>query len=385
MLSKKEKLISLIYNAVFSAPLPEDFPSALTDEEGTILLHASKIHDLAHIVAFALKNNKIEVSSELNAKFQKYLFMSVFRSEKLQYELNRISDIFEQEKIPFIPLKGAVLRPYYPEPWLRTSCDIDLFVSEEDLAAAEKAVVEKAGYRVHGQWKGERSFFSVDGIHLELHFYDEADEEEGLIFREIFDYASPEPGFQYRMHTEWEFFYAHHMLHMSKHFSHGGCGIRPFIDLALMCDKILLDDKKKKAYLERYGLTVFSNAAELLASVWFGEEEHTSLTKQMQDYLLGAGIYGSVENRIALEKSGKSKQLSGFFQHVWLPYDVIKHQFSVLQRHKWLLPVFQMKRWFHLIFCGGLKRSMHHIRENLNVSDDRIKLVSELMERLELS
>ena len=105
----------------------------------------------------------------------------------------------------------------------------------------------------------------------------------------------------------------------------------------------------------------------------------------MEDYLFGAGIYGSVSNKIALEKSGKSKQLNGFFQHVWLPYDVIKHQFPVLQRHKWLLPVFQMKRWFHLIFCGGLKRSMRHIRENRSISDDKIKSVSELMERLELS
>ncbi|MBO4954226.1 MAG: nucleotidyltransferase family protein, partial [Clostridia bacterium] len=35
--------------------------------------------------------------------------------------------------IDFMPLKGAVIRQYYPEPWMRTSCDIDIHVKKDRL------------------------------------------------------------------------------------------------------------------------------------------------------------------------------------------------------------------------------------------------------------
>ncbi|MBE6712959.1 MAG: hypothetical protein E7580_05515 [Ruminococcaceae bacterium] len=385
MLSKKEKVISLIGNGVFSIPLSEDFPKEFSPEEAEELFRVAKNHDLAHVVASSLKKNSIVLPTDWESKFQKQLFMAVYRCEKLQYELKRLSELFEKEEILFIPLKGSVLRPYYPETWMRTSSDIDILVRIEDLDAATKVVTEQANYGSKGQWTGERSFFSPDGIHLELHFFDEADKEEGEIFRVIWDHVVPVEGCKARMQTEWEFFYAHHVMHMAKHFSHGGCGIRPFVDLALMREKLSLDLKKKQEYLESFGLVAFSDAAEHLSSVWFEKKKHTALSEQMQDYLLEAGIFGSVANQVALEKSGKSKLLNGFFAHIWLPYDHIKHQYPVLLRYKWLLPFCQIRRWFRLLFKGGLKRSVQHVRENRNVSDEKVKRVANLMDQLKLN
>ncbi len=384
MLSKKEKIISLIGNAVFSIPLPDNFPKEISSEEALVLFQAAQRHDLAHIVAFAIKRNEISIPTEIESKFQKQLFMSAYRTEKLQYELKRLSKILEKEKIPFVPLKGSVLRSYYPEPWMRTSCDIDLLVREEDLDRVTEAVIKRAGYNAGGQWNGERSFFSPDGIHLEIHFYDEADKEEGVIFREIWEHVSPCEENLYCMQIEWEYFYAHHMIHMAKHFAHGGCGIRSFLDLALIQKEISINFEIKTEYLKRIGLFTFSAAAERLSAVWFGEEEHTTLTEQIQEYLLGAGIFGSIENQVALERSGNSRHLKGFWSHVWLPYDVIKHQFPIVFKFKWLVPFCQIVRWFKLIFCGGIQHSLEHLRENKNISDEKVKQVSDLIEQLEL-
>ncbi len=384
MLAKKEKIISLVGNAVFSLPLPEQFDKELSSEEAKKLLHTAKLHDLAHLIASALKKNAIRLPVEESQEFQKQLFLSVYRTEKLRHEFKRLSALFEDEKISFIPLKGTVLRPHYPEAWMRTSCDIDLLLSERDLERASKVVVDRGGYKDRGQWKGERSFFSPDGTHLELHFYNEEDKEKSIVFREIWDHVSPSAENRFCMQTEWEFFYAHHLMHMAKHFSHGGCGIRPFVDLFLMRKKIQMDSEKKNAYLEKFGLTVFAGACEHLASVWFDDAQHTDLTEKMQEYLLGAGIFGSIENQVALEKSGKSKLLSGIFAHIWLPYGVIKYQFPVLLRHKWLLPICQVIRWFKLLFGGGLRRSMLRLRKNRNISDEKVERVSCLMEELRL-
>lgn len=385
MFTKEQKIVSLIRNAVLKTPLPENFPTSFSEEEIGELYQIAKRHDLAHLVAFALKNNRIGLPKTAEALFQKQLFGAVFRCEKMQYELKRISGLLEKEKIPFVPLKGSILRTYYPEIWMRTSSDIDLFVRESDLQRLSELITESAGYTAEGQWNGERSFFSPDGIHLEVHFYDDADEEEGLIFREIWDHVSPSEGFEYRMQMEWEYFYIHHVLHMAKHFSHGGCGIRPFLDLILMRNQIELDPEKKREYLEKFNLAPFAVASEKLASVWFGTDSHSPLTEQMEDYLFGAGIYGSIENKVALEKSGKGKQLSGFFAHVWLSYDDIKHQFPAMIRHKWLYPFCQFRRWFRLIFCGGLKRSFSFLHHNLNMSSEKVEKVSQLMDELNLS
>lgn len=381
----KEPIISLIANGVFSTPLPDNFPKSFSAQEAEKLYRIAKKHDLAQIVASALKKHQISLPAEVEAKFQKQLFLSVFRCEKLQHELMRLSDAMEQAGIPFITLKGSVLRLYYPESWMRTSADIDLLIVPDDLDRASKVIVEKVGYREKGQWNGERSFFSPDGIHLELHFYDEADEEEGEIFREMWNYATPCENKESCMKVEWEFFYAHHVTHMAKHFSHGGCGIRPFLDLALLREKIPMDAEKKREYTEHFGVSVFAEAAEHLSSVWFGDAEHTPLTEKMQDYLLDAGIFGSVSNQIALEKGGKGKRMNGLSAHIWVPYDVIRHQYPVLNQHKWLLPLCQVRRWCKLIFCGGLKRSVHYVRKSRSMGDEAVEKVAGLMDELKLS
>lgn len=385
MVSNKEKIISLVGNAVFSIPLSEDFEKELSLDEAKLLYHNSKMHDLAHLIASALKENSISIPAEIEGKFQKQLFLSVYRTQKLQFEYKRLSSLFEAEQLPFIPLKGTVLRPFYPEAWMRTSCDIDLLLRESDLERASRIVTDLAGYKALGQWKGELSFSSADGIHLELHFFNKEDKEKSVIFREIWEHVSPGDENTFCMQTEWEFFYAHHVMHMAKHFAHGGCGIRPFVDLFLMREKIPMDSQKKNAFLEKFGLSAFADACERLASVWFGDAEHTDLSEQMQEYLLGAGIFGSIENQVALEKSGKSTLLGGFFQHVWLPYDVIKYQFPVLMRAKWLLPVCQVVRWFKLVFCGGIKRSAERLRQNQRISDEKVRRVARLMDQLKLT
>ena len=107
-----------------------------TDAELTRLYKLSKSHDLAHLVGSALSKNKIPLNAEIKAKFDKQMLLAVYRYEKLQYELNVLREAFNAHEIVFIPLKGSVIRAYYPEPWMRTSCDIDILVDEAEVDRA---------------------------------------------------------------------------------------------------------------------------------------------------------------------------------------------------------------------------------------------------------
>lgn len=92
-----------------------------TDEELVKLHKLSKSHDLAHLVGDALIKNDLIGNDEIKAKYQKQVMLAIYRYEKINYELNRLRSALNEAQIPFIPLKGSVLRQYYPEPWMRTS------------------------------------------------------------------------------------------------------------------------------------------------------------------------------------------------------------------------------------------------------------------------
>ena len=89
------------------------------------------------------------MSSPYYPKFKYELKYSAGFVANLEYELEHIKSVFEKNKIEYILLKGSVLRNYYPEPWMRTSCDIDILVHDEQLDKAVK-VLTQTGYRVEG-------------------------------------------------------------------------------------------------------------------------------------------------------------------------------------------------------------------------------------------
>ena len=110
------------------------------------LYRLSKAHDVAHLVGdslskcgvFAnlpdtLEENERATIEKIKAKFDEQIFTAVYRYENINYELERLKETLEEAEIPFILLKGSVIRKYYPEPWMRTSCDIDILVKKEDL------------------------------------------------------------------------------------------------------------------------------------------------------------------------------------------------------------------------------------------------------------
>lgn len=103
-----------------------------------------------------------------------------------------ICDALEKACIPFIPLKGSVLRDLYPEGWMRTSSDIDILVKQDDVEKAADILVEKLGYSRKVGTTREISFFSPLQIHLELHFdliEDTVSKEQNDILSKIWNVA----------------------------------------------------------------------------------------------------------------------------------------------------------------------------------------------------
>lgn len=386
MENKIEKLMFLTIKSLFCDGTPS-FES-LSEEELSALYALAKKHDVAHLVGNALeKAGRLPKESDVTKKFKKQQMVAMLRQERIDYELTQIRRVLEEANIRFLPLKGSVIRPLYPAPWMRTSCDIDVLVDEASLDLCVSLLCERLDYEA----KSERGYHDISlhapsGVHLELHFsiLEKMEQIDGELAR-VWEHASPigEGMFEHRLTNEYLLF--HTVAHMAYHFVHGGCGIRPILDLFLMQEKLPLEESAFRAHLAACSLEPFYESLLAFSQVWFGDAEPTELTRAMQEYLLSGGVYGSLENRVSVAhgvQGGKKKYL---LRRIFVPYADLCLQYPVLTEKAWLMPIYQVRRWCRIVSSGRAKRSVREIRVSASMSEERVDRTAELIGRLGLS
>ncbi len=352
--------------------LKKEFSQEIDAEQLAAVYELLKRHDIAHLVGVVLLKNP--ENREKYKELAKAQFMAVMRYEKGKYAKEQIYNLFEENAIPFMPLKGAVICDYYPEPWHRTSCDIDILVSEENLEKATKILVEKLSFEYRGKSEHDISFYSPNGVHLELHYNFH---EENISVEDGWKSASPVEGKKYHYALTPEAFILHQIAHTAKHFKYGGCGIRFFIDLWILLHNMPYDKVKLNNLIEEKGLKPFFENAVHLTEVWFNDGRPDEMTEKMADYILQSGIYGNDENRIAIDNVKIKSNFKYALSRVFQGYDELKTRYPILKKHRWLMPFCQVGRWFALLRSGKVKNAK-------SVGDRRETEVKNLLTELNL-
>lgn len=340
---------------------------ALTDKFLIDLLVLSRKHQVAHIVASALFNNGYLEKSAQKGEFLNEIYTAVYAQEKMNEVFEEISSAFQLNEIPYIPLKGLVIRGLYPQPWMRTSCDIDILVKEKDINRAEKVIMSLGGYKKTGESKHDVIFKSENGIVLELHYKLLGNKKSPLYVKElsrVWEMAEPDPVNKFRFNLSDDIFYYYHIMHMAKHFRIGGCGIRPFIDLWLI-EKTNRDFSGAKRMLEKGNIDIFADNAVKLSRVWFSNEKHSGTTAKMQDFIIEAGSFGSHKTRLIANSQRSGGKLKFIFSRVFVPYSYLKRDYPILEKCPILTPWCEICRLFSFLF-GKKKISKDKYIENLN-------------------
>lgn len=348
----------------------------LDEEALTALYRLSKKHDMAHIVGKYLeKNGLLPLEAEVTAKYKKQINLAIYRYQRSRYELETLCEALEASGIPFMPLKGSVLREQYPEPWMRTSCDIDVLVHEKDRDAAAEYLAAHLNYRREEDWGHDVSLFSPGGIHVELHYTLMNDgllrPETDKVLHRVWDHTTLKEGCACHHIMNDEMFYVYHMAHMAKHIKYGGCGIRPLLDLWILEHVVPHDGAARAALSEKAGLTDFNRNAHALSDVWFAGAEATETTQGMQDYIILGGVYGNKENRMAVQQKETGGKAGYAMHKIFPPMTVMKTYYPTLRKHAWLVPFFHVRRWFGLVFGGGAKRSVKVLKDNQGMTEEQ--------------
>lgn len=348
------------------------------------LLLISKKHDLTHIVGAALeKANVLPKGTQTKDAFVNAQVMSIYRSHRLIYELNAICSVFEENRIDFIPLKGSVLRDYYKEPWMRTSCDIDILIHECDLDKSISVLKKKLQYYGDGR-KGSHdvALFSKSNVCIELHY---KFHEDCIKLDDVWNNSILADNTNYKHIMNNEMFYCYHIAHMAKHFGYGGCGIRWFLDIKILRDRFSYNVQEINKTLGAGNLCTFAQVAEELSDIWFaGNSAKSDLAIKMQDYVFQSGEYGNLENMVVIHQQKQGGKIKYAISRIFLPYNIMIFHYPSIEGKKILLPIYNIRRWFKLLFKGGVKRSLRELVVNYNISKDKFDEVNNLIRELDL-
>ncbi len=364
-------LFALLRSSVSEQALTAEEKAQFAPELLEGLFALSKKHDIAHLVGVALKKNGLlDQGTEAAKYFQKEMMTAVFRYEQIQYEYDCLCKRLTALDVPFIPLKGSVLRDYYPEAWLRTSSDIDVLVPKPEAERVAAALMEQYRYEKDCDTPYNIALFSPEGVHVEIHFDLVENGQAQLaskILENIWDTASLQEGTSHQYVVSDAMFYFYHIAHMAKHFECGGCGVRPFIDLWILDRMEGVDKAARDTLLEQGRLLQFTETCRALSRIWFAEEATTEVTARVQEYILNGGVYGNLENGIAVRQQKQGGRFRYTMAKIFLPYSQLKQQYPVLQKHKWLTPFMEVRRWCKLLFCGHTKRVVKDMKKSKQI------------------
>ena len=314
-----------------------------------ILAEIAKFHKIANILYPELEKKGIE-NEKLGKDFNFWLTVE----SNQQYYLEKVKKRFEEEKIRFICIKGAYMRTLYPETYMRSSTDLDIFVDDENTERVHEIMTELGAETVRFSHEMKDDTYNIGQfVHIEIHrkLVDERCPWSEKC-QEIEKRAVPKKDGSYEYVLSIEDFYLHMLAHMAYHLKYSGCGIRLVLDIWVYLNKFseTIDRKILNQRLKDCGLDIFEKEILKLIDYLFDGKEADAKTKELAKYIFESGLFGNTKQNKATEMAANverygSVKMSIFKklkQYVFMPYNQMCTVYPKLSKYPILLPYY----WF---------------------------------------
>ncbi|MBR0230709.1 MAG: nucleotidyltransferase family protein [Clostridia bacterium] len=371
-----EKVVNTFMAIIRSAIMETNEDIDVSHINYEALLSLSKFHDLAHVIYYELNKRIENWEGDTHNRFKQQYDNSIYRFVKRDLAIEQVKEAFEMAHIDYILLKGSYLLKLYPQPWMRTSSDVDVLVRKEDI---DRAIVtlNKKGFVQFLETSKDISFYTPEHYHIELHH---SLMEEGIfdnanqLLNTIWDCVEPNVS-KYEKYMSGEMIYFYHVVHMAKHFKNGGCGVRFFIDLWLLNHTISFDNDKRVALIKSSGLDSFEKKVRLLSEKWFSRNEDFSDIQEIEKYIFEGGTYGNLDHSAAIRKNNARNMLLYYMRRVFQPYCIMKNSYPKLRKYPILLPFFWVARWFNILDPKVRRNAKNEIKIIRGNTNEQIELL----------
>ena len=366
-------LLTLIKSALTgeALPLPEDFSL----DGAARLIHNHSLGPLIYKGAFQCG---FPSKSPAMQWLQVDYFRSVVRTDKQLRAAQELYDLFEEQGIDYLPLKGCNLKKMYPDPALRVMGDADILIRQEQYSRI-KPMMENLGYRDDGESHYDYSWEKPE-LYVELHRRLFAETQVDLCgyFGDGWSRAENSGGHRYDMSPEDEYVYV--FTHMAKHYRFCGIGVRQLVDLYVYRRaRPDLNESAIRQAMRRLKLLDFYLNIQRMLEVWFEAAPEDEISLLMTEYIFASGNWGTVENKMYSEELLKAQRQGGvkhsklrsIFTTIFPPLRLIRVQYTVLYKWPVLYPVMLVVRWFDVLLHkrGHISQKVKVIQ---NMSDEKV-------------
>ena len=265
--------------------------------------------------------------------------------------VQRIFEAFEAAGLSYMPLKGTLLKPFYPSPEMRVMADADILIRMEEYDRVRE-VMEELGCSFAGESDHEYNWSTSTGLHIELHksLIPSYNEDYYAYYGNGWRLAVPvkEGSFRYGMRPEDLLIYL--FTHFAKHYRDQGAGMKYVIDFYIFrqmypkLDTAYLSRELENLQLYEFYVNIFH-----MLEVWFDGVEPTELTDYLTDKIFSDGVFGRgelgvISEGLKLSKSTRSVKAKKKRQLFFPTYRVMKGRYPILEKWAILLPIFWLVR-----------------------------------------
>lgn len=332
-------------------------PKQPNDLDWEKVYHISVSQAVVSIVAYGVVINEYHIQDKIRNLFVQQMYAAIAIDQKQRHNCEEIFSAFEENKLDYLPLKGAVLKEVYPEPEMRSMSDVDILIRKKQFRRYKKILLD-LGYRFAYQSDHEYVFQKNQNINVELHkcLIPSYNDDMYAYYQSGWNIARKKQN-QARWNFTEEDFFVYLVVHFAKHYRDAGVGIKYVIDIWLWKTQHDMDASYINTQLQKMGLLQFFDNLDELIQSWFDGKEISTCSEKMLDFMINSGQYGNLENadkskilrmsqKTPQEHIGKVK----YWQFIFPDIKTMSVGYPMIKRVPFLLPFF----WIYRIAKWGL-------------------------------
>ena len=306
----------------------------------------SQSHMITAIVGYALESAGIRNELFIQARAK-----ALRKAVILDADCRKISGKLEEAGIWHMPLKGAVMKDYYPAFGMREMSDVDILFNPSSSFKVRK-IMKGLGFKVKDFFNRHHDTYYREPVsNIEMH--------SGLLeisrnnamneyFYDVRDKMILDEGKKYTYHFGAEDFYIYMTAHTYRHYSDSGIGLRALIDEYVYLRKF--SDSMDWGYISsefgKMNISEFEENLRTLALSLFGSGEIKEANREMLEYIKNSKAYGYLETSVehAIEEGYGGSRILYVMEQIFPPFSKLKYMNPLVWRHKYLYPFFVLRR-----------------------------------------
>ena len=355
----------LIYLMAFSLQGTEPEGAPLANINLEALLRLAKAHSVSAMVCMALEQTDAfqHAAETTRLKWLEAKNKAIRKNMLLDAERKAILHELEIQGIWYMPLKGSILKDWYPKPGMREMADNDILFDPSGREQVRE-IFQNRGYKTVSFGKLNHDEYEKPPIYnFEMHVslfpgtYKELTEQ----YENVKERLLPVDETAYQFAFTPEDFYVFVLAHAHKHYSHSGTGVRTLADIYVMDRHLgdIMDRDEVEQKLTQLGIAEYEQHSRVLAEKLFSavrplaEIELTEDEKEMLLYYCDATTYGTVGNSVnnrlhELQKDSEDIKLWTKVKYCCVRLfpgkEFCKLHYPFVYRHPWTMPFFWVWR-----------------------------------------